>query len=93
MLITAMDQGNTCVEDQYVTTDWSEFAAARDAAQVVLDGPDATQQQIDNANAALLDAMMALRYKADKGILNNLVRTAQSLASSGYTTASVERFN
>lgn len=92
-LTATVEQANSCAEDNYVTAGWAQFAAARSAAQAVLGNPSATQKQIDDANAALVDAMLVLRYKADKSILNELISAAAGLDLSAYTAASVDQFS
>ena len=72
---------------------WAEFAAARDAANIVLDTENVTQQQVDEALDTLIDAMLNLRYRADKDLLSKVVAAASALDLSGFTPASVAAFN
>ncbi|MEE1490563.1 MAG: carbohydrate-binding protein, partial [Massilioclostridium sp.] len=72
---------------------WAEFAAARDAANIVLDTENVTQQQVDEALNTLIDAMLNLRYRADKDLLSKVVAAASTLDLSGFTPASVAAFN
>lgn len=91
-LQTIVDKASTCEKENYVTAGWSEFEAALSAAQAVLDKTDATQQEINESGSALVDAMMKLRFKADKSILDKLVNSAKNMDVSAYTAASVELF-
>ena len=58
----------------------------------MLENPNATQEEIDAATDALIEAMLNLRLKADKSLLNAVIAAAEGLDLSGYTRASVEAF-
>ena len=90
-LQSVVDSTASYVEDHYAKG-WAEFAAARDAANAVLENPNATQEEIDAATDALIEAMLNLRLKADKSLLNAVIAAAEGLDLSGYTRASVEAF-
>ena len=90
-LQSVVDSTASYVEDHYAKG-WAEFAAARDAANVVLENPNATQEEVDAATDALIKAMLNLRLKADKSLLNSVIAAAEALDLSGYTKASVEAF-
>lgn len=90
-LQSVVDSTANYVEDHYAKG-WAEFAAARDAANAVLENPNATQEEIDAATDALIEAMLNLRLKADKSLLNAVIAAAEGLDLSGYTRASVEAF-
>jgi hypothetical protein len=49
----------------YTTEAWTDFLAAKDAANKVLADPYATQKQIDEVTSALADAMAALKIDDD----------------------------
>ena len=51
------------------------------------------QDEIDAAVDALLDAMLNLRYKADKALLGQTLSQAYSINLSEFTPLSVEAFN
>lgn len=78
---------------QYVAAGQPEFTAALTAAQELLATGDAMQDEIDTAVNALLDAMLSLRYKADKALLAQTLSQASSIDLSGFTPLSVEAFN
>ncbi|EEG31596.1 F5/8 type C domain protein [[Clostridium] methylpentosum DSM 5476] len=90
-LQSVVDSTASYVEDHYAKG-WAEFAAARDAANVVLENPNVTQEEVDAATDALIEAMLNLRLKADKSLLNSVIAAAEALDLSGYTKASVEAF-
>ena len=71
---------------------WEAFENARTAANAVLADKNATQDDVDTAFDTLLQAMMDLRFKADKEILNKVIQGAKTLDLSGYTPESVEKF-
>ena len=50
-------------------------------------------QHKKRAADALLDAILAQRYKADKSILEDLINQAEGMDLSGYTQESVSVFN
>lgn len=90
-LQNAVDQTASYKADDYAKG-WAAFEAARDAANVVLSNDNATQDEIDQAVDALISAMLELRYKADKSLLEALVSQAQALDLSGYSASSVQAF-
>jgi hypothetical protein len=91
-LITTADGYNTNIDD-YVTSGKAEFIAALAAAKVVSDNVDAVQTDADAASTRLLNAMMALRFKADKATLVKVLSQASSIDTTLYTIASVSVFN
>ena len=90
-LQSAVDSTQGYAADNYAKG-WEAFDAARNAANEVLNNPDATQEQIDQALDALIEAMLNLRLKADKSLLNAALAAAEALDLSGYSKASVEAF-
>lgn len=72
---------------------WAEFEEARTAANGVLADKDATQQAVDEAVDTLITAMLNLRYKADKSVLNKAIASAEALDLSGYSADTVDLFN
>lgn len=71
---------------------WEAFENARTAANAVIADENATQDDVDTAFDTLLQAMIDLRFKADKKILNKVINGAKALDLSGYTPESVEKF-
>ena len=78
--------------DMYVDTNWSQLEEALAAAKEVYNDGDAMDDDIEPAAEALLNAIMAQRYQADKSILNDLVNKANEMDMSGYTAESVAVF-
>ena len=64
------------------------LAAAKDVAA---DG-DAMDEDIKPVAQALLDAILAQRFKADKSILEDLIGKAEGIDLTGYTAESVATF-
>lgn len=91
-LQSAVDSTSGYVEDNYAKG-WAEFEAARDAANAVLENPNATQEQVDEATDNLISAMLELRFKADKTLLNAVIAAAERIDLSSYSAQSVEQFD
>ena len=77
---------------KYVEAGQAEFLAAKDAAEAVMADGDALQAETDEAWNTLVEAMNALRLKADKSVLEDLVSQMEELDLSGYTEESVSVF-
>ena len=77
---------------KYVEAGQEEYLAARDAAEAVMADGDAMQAETDEAWNTLVEAMDALRLKADKFVLEDLVSQMEELDLSGYTEESVSVF-
>ena len=78
--------------DKYVETNWQQLVGALKAAQDVAGDGDAMQEDVDSATEALLNAILAQRYKANKDILEGLIGKAESMDLTGYTAQSVATF-
>ena len=91
-LQSVVDSTAGYVKDHYAKG-WAEFEAARDAANAVLADDNASQEQIDEATDNLIAAMLELRLKADKNLLNSVIAAAETIDLSGYSAESVNRFN
>ena len=91
-LQTLVDQSASYVEENYAKG-WAEFEAALEKANIVLDNANATQDDVNVAVDELLTAMLNLRFKADKTLLNNAIAAAEALDLSGFSAESVEAFN
>ena len=65
--------------------------ALAQAQKVAADG-DAMQEDVDEAAQALLEAILAQRYKANKSILEELIGQAENMDLTGYTAESVAVF-
>ena len=69
------------------------FVAAFTSAKAVLADGDAMQEDVATAESALLNAMMNLRYKADKSVLESVLAQANDLDLSAYSEADLAAFN
>lgn len=90
----ALSQANEVIDnyDLYVDAGKAELSAAVEKAQGVYDNPKSTQEEIDTAALEVLEAMLNMRYKADKSILQKIVAEAASIDLSAYTPESVQNF-
>ena len=79
-------------QDKYVQDNWQQLADALDAAKKVMEDGDAMEEDVEPAAEALLNAILAQRFKADKSILEDLVNKAEGMDLSGYTAESVAVF-
>ena len=77
---------------KYVETNWKQLVDALKAAQDVAGDGDAMQEDVDSATEALLNAILAQRFKANKDILEGLIGKAESMDLTGYTAQSVATF-
>ena len=79
--------------DKYVEDGQAAFLEAKEAAEKVLADGDALEAEIETAWSDLTDAMSALRLKADKAALEELINSLEALDLSQYTENSVQTFN
>ena len=77
---------------KYVEAGQAEYLAAKEAAEAVLADGDAMQDETDEAWNNLVEAMNALRLKADKSVLEDLINQTEDLDLTGYTEESVSVF-
>ena len=78
--------------DKYVEAGQAEFLAAKEAAEEVMADGDAMQAETDEAWDALVEAINALRLKADKSVLQDLISQVADLDLAGYTEESAAAF-
>ena len=81
--------------DKYVETHWQELLDALTGAQAIMADQTLSeddQAKVDEAADALLDAILAQRFKADKSILDDLINKAEGIDLDGYTAESVATF-
>ena len=78
--------------DKYVADNWQLLVDALADAQAVYEDGDAMQGDVDAAQEALLQAILAQRYKADKSILEELLNKANAIDTTKYTAESVQAF-
>ena len=79
-------------EDKYMADHWQELVDALAAAKDVMADGDAMEEDIQPVAEALLNAILAQRFKADKSILEDLVNKAEGINLDGYTAESVATF-
>lgn len=79
--------------NNYVEKGKAEFVSALADARKVLADDNALQGEVDPAASALLDAMMELRLKADKSLLEQTMATAEAIDIAAYTAETVAAFN
>ena len=79
--------------DRYTPSTAAVFVPALTAAQATYDDGNAMQGDVEKAEAELLDAMMALRYRADKSVLEAVLAQASKIDTAQYTAESVAAFN
>lgn len=80
-------------QDKYVQTDWQQLVDALAQAQELLeDSGNALAGDVEEASEALLNAILAQRYKANKENLEDILNQAQAVDLSGYTAQSVAVF-
>ena len=78
-----------CIRDsRYVEAGKAEFTAALETAQTVFDDGDAMQAEINESADNLLNAMLNLRYKADKSVLEDVLAEAGKVDANAYTAES-----
>ena len=77
---------------KYVEVGQAEYLAAKEAAEAVMADGDAMQEETDQAWNALIEAMEALRLKADKSVLQDLIDQVADLDLTGYTEESAAAF-
>ena len=95
MLQLLVDRANQMKEnaDKYVSDNWQLLVdALADAEKILANASDTMQGEMDEAADALLDAILAQRYKADKSILEDLIGKAEGIDLTGYTAESVATF-
>lgn len=79
--------------NQYTESSAAGLAGALDKALEVQADKAAYQPQIREATEVLLDALLNLRYKADKSLLEKTVAEAASIDVSGYSAEALESYN
>ena len=79
-------------QDKYVQDHWQELVDALAKAKEVMNDGNAMEEDVQPAAEALLNAILAQRFKADKSILEDLLNKAENLNLEGYTADSVAVF-
>ena len=89
----ALELADMIDPDKYTEDGQEIFLAAKEAAEAVMADGDAMQADVDSAWSALVDAMSALRLKADKAALEDLLDSVAGLDLSQYTEESAQAFS
>ena len=79
-------------ESKYVSDNWQQLVDALANAKAVYEDGDAMDEDIQPVAEALLNAILAQRYKADKSILEDLINQANEIDTNLYTAESVQAF-
>ena len=87
-LEAAIGEADALNEDDYTPSTWAGLDEPLADAKAVLADPEATQDEVDAAAAALNDAIDALAEKADTSALEALVETAGKEDLTQYTEES-----
>lgn len=89
-----IDRAKTMVDcaHKYVKTQWEALLDALEAAEQLLSVEHVTQDQVDDTASALLEAILAQRFQANKENLEAILEQAKDMDLSGYTVESVARF-
>ena len=91
--LVAKAEAMVAEQDKYVQTDWQQLVDALAQAQELLeDSGNALAGDVGEASDALLNAILAQRYKAHKENLEDILNQAQAVDLSGYTAQSVAVF-
>lgn len=78
------------VEDDYTTESWAAVETALAAAKEAAKNAEASQEDVDTAAKALMDAVAALvvRPSINKDALNKAIKAAEALSEDDYTDSS-----
>lgn len=83
-----LNECETYEESNYTPETWEVFAPEWEAAKQVFANEKASQEQINEAIDNLIAAMLQLRYKADKSLLETAVAIASAKEEAAYTAES-----
>ena len=79
-------------KSKYTPASLEGLTEAMESTRAVLEDPDVTQEEVDNAYNELARAWLNLRLKADKELLQGLYDKVSGIDIERYTEASAERF-
>lgn len=79
-------------ESRYTPDSWKPLPAILKKAAGVFDDGNALQAEVDAAQQLLLDALVSLRYRADKSLLQLLLQEAGRQNPSAFTESGFLRF-
>ncbi len=76
--------------EKYVPEKWQQLLDALEKAKAVMNDGNAMEEDVEPAADALLNAILVQRYKADKSVLESLIREAKGIDPTEYTEKSVK---
>ena len=79
--------------DKYTPATAAPFTTALTEAQACLNDENAMQQEVEEVETSLLEAMMNLRFRADKSVLASVLAKASVIDTTAYTAQSAAIFN
>ena len=79
--------------DRYTEATAAVFVPTYETALAVYNDGNAMQDEVTEAESALLDALVQLRYRADKSVLEAVLAEASKVDTAAYTAESVAAFN
>ena len=92
-LKTQLDKAYTLKESEYTPNSYAQFKEVLSNAQEVYDNENATQEEVQEAEKALKDAIENLVLKADKTELGKLIEKAKGINSKDYTSKTFKALN
>lgn len=94
MLEQAIAKAEAMISNQskYVQNKWQQLVDALDTAKIVMKNENASEQDVQSATDALLNAIQAQKLKADKSVLDEVITQAKNMDLNGYTAQSVSAF-
>ena len=92
-LKTQLDKAHTLKESEYTPNSYAQFKEVLSNAQKVYDNENATQEEVQEAEKALKDAIENLVLKADKTELGKLIEKAKGINSKDYTPETFKALN
>ena len=87
-----IERAESMDESKYVADNWQQLVDALANAKAVYEDGDAMDEDIQPLAEALLNAILAQRYKADKSILEEIINQANGIDTALYTAESVQAF-
>lgn len=92
-LKTQLDKAHTLKESEYTPNSYAQFKEVLSNTQKVYDNENATQEEVQEAEKALKDAIENLVLKADKTELGKLIEKAKGINSKDYTPETFKALN
>lgn len=92
-LKTQLDKAHTLKESEYTPNSYAQFKEVLSNAQKIYDNENATQEEVQEAEKALKDAIEKLVLKANKTELEKLIKKAKGMNSKDYTPETFKALN